>query len=53
MHGRTQTQFRIHVFVYGCCTVSISPTLQIKGHASVTINPVVAVVDFFNLCQNL
>ena len=48
-HNRTQTKFSIHVFMYGCRTVIISSARQIDRHAPVTINPVVAVADIFNL----
>ncbi len=51
--NRTQTTFSIHVFMYGCRTVILSPARQIDSHTPVTIDPVVAMADIFNLRKNL
>ena len=42
--------FHIHVFVYGGGAVGIAPARQIDCHAPVTVNTVVFMIDFVNLC---
>lgn len=46
----SQSQLRIHVLMYGCRAVVISLTCQIDCHAPVTIDTIVFMIDFMNLC---
>jgi len=38
--------------MYGCGTITISSACQIDCHAPVAVNPIVTVIDIFNLRQN-
>ena len=49
-HNRTEAQLRIHIFMYRCWTVKIAFTLQINFHTPVSVNSIVCVIDFLNLC---
>ena len=40
----------IHIFMNGSCTIRVASALQIDFHAPVTINTIVGMIDFLNLC---
>ncbi len=48
-----QPQFRIHIFMDGRRTVVVTFPLQVDCHGPVTVYPVMLMVDFFYLCQNI
>lgn len=48
----TQTELGIHIFVYSCGTVIISPACQADRHAPVAGNPIMAVADVPELCHD-
>lgn len=52
-HYGSESQFTIHIFMYGCPAVSASLAFQINSHATVAVNAIVAMVDFHYLRQDL
>ena len=52
-HDGMKTQFHVHIFMDGRRAVAVTFPSQICRHAPVTINAIVFMVDFLNLCQNL
>ena len=44
-----QPQFRIHIFMDCCRTVSVSPAFQIGHHAAVPVHPIMTMIDFVDL----